>query len=86
MTEVFESLRIDQKGRLVQVRKYPWMLAWLLRWLQRKCKHHTMKADLLEGDCPPYAIRWCETCGAVLYVLDGTPCGVPRMCEPMWEK
>lgn len=57
----------------------------LLRWLQRKCQHKAMKADLLEGDAGPYAVQWCETCGAVCVVVDGRPRYL-RMPEPTWEK
>jgi hypothetical protein len=67
------------------VRKYPRLLAWLLRLLQRRCQHYALKADILEACGDVYAVRWCETCGAVWLVIDGTPCGNPRMCEPTWE-
>lgn len=68
------------------VPKYPRLLRWLLRLLQRRCRHYALKADLLEGSGEVYAVRWCETCGAVWLVLDGTPCGGnPRLCEPTWE-
>jgi hypothetical protein len=81
----FETLKVVG-NEFQRVRKYPRYLAWLLRWLQRRCKHHTMKADILEGSAGVFAVRWCETCGAVLVVVDGTPCGNPRLCEPTWEK
>lgn len=68
------------------VRKYPWHLRWLLRWLQRRCHHYALKADILEACGGDYAVRWCETCGAVWLVCDGTPTGEPRMPEPTWEK
>ena len=67
------------------VPKYPRMLAWLLRLLQRRCRHWALKGDILEACAPPYAVRWCETCGAIQLVIDGTPCGNPRMPEPTWE-
>ena len=86
MTDVFQSLRIDRHGDFVQVPKYPRALAWLLRLLQRRCKHWAMKADICEGSAGIHQIRWCETCGAILPVIDGTPCGIPRMCEPTWER
>jgi hypothetical protein len=65
---------------------YPRIWRRLLRWLQRKCRHAALKADYLEGCGGDYAVRWCETCGAVWLVIDGTPCGNPRMPEPTWEK
>lgn len=67
------------------VKKYPRYLAWLLRWLQRRCQHYALKADILEGCGGYYSIRWCETCGAVWLVCDGTPTGMPRLPEPTWE-
>lgn len=67
------------------VRGYPRPLAPLLRWLQRLCRHRGLKADIMEGSCGVHAMRWCETCGAIWRVLDGTPCGNPRMPEPTWE-
>lgn len=68
------------------VKPYPKRWAWLLRWLQRKCQHYAMKADLLEGGSRDHAVRWCETCGASWITVGGTPCGLPRMCEPTYEK
>lgn len=47
------------------VKPYPRWWAWLLRWLQRKCQHYALKADILEGQHPDYSVKWCETCGAV---------------------
>lgn len=68
-------------------RPYPRLWRWLLRWLQRKCQHHALKADILEGCSPDHSVRWCETCGAVWIAIDGSPCGYgPRMPEPTWEK
>src|SRR5262245_41396861 len=67
------------------VRPYPKLWAWLLRRLQRKCNHYAMKADVLEGCAYPYNVRWCETCGAFLLTIEGTPCGSPRRCEPTYE-
>ena len=72
-------------GYHLPVRGYPWFLRRLLRWLQRKCHHKALKADVLEGCGGCYALRWCETCGAVWLCIDGTPCGNPRMPEPTWE-
>ena len=56
-------------------RGYPWYFRRLLRWLQRRCRHAAMKADMLEGDATPLAVRWCETCGAVQRVHDENPWG-----------
>lgn len=70
---------------VLPVKKYPRWLAWLLRLLQRRCKHYALKADMLEGSAAPYSIKWCETCGAFWLFIDGSPCGNPRMCEPTWE-
>jgi len=67
------------------VRPYPRLLRRPLRWLQRLCRHRGLKADVLEGCGGVYSVRWCETCGAVWLVIDGTPCGSPRMCEPTYE-
>lgn len=67
------------------VPRYPRLWRRLLRWLQRKCRHYALKADVLEGCGGDYQLRWCETCGAVWMVIDGTPCGNPRMPEPTWE-
>jgi hypothetical protein len=72
-------------GYHLPVRGYPRFWRWLLRWLQRKCQHKALKADILEGCGGVHAVRWCETCGAVWTVCDGTPCGNPRMPEPTWE-
>lgn len=67
--------------------KYPRVLAVLLRWLQGLCHHNAMKADILEGDCRDYGVRWCETCGAVWRVrADGVSVGGIRRCEPTWER
>lgn len=63
---------------------YLWRRA--LRWLQRKCRHAAMKADILEGDAAGLAVRWCETCGAVQRVAGGNPYGPPRLPEPTWER
>jgi hypothetical protein len=68
------------------VKPYPRWLAPLLRLLQRKCKHFALKTDVLEGCGGVFALRWCETCGAVWMTIDGTPCGMPRMPEPTWER
>ena len=73
-------------GYHLPVRKYPKVWARLLRWLQRKCNHHALKADILEGCGGYYAVRWCETCGAVWLVCDGAPTGLPRLPEPTWER
>lgn len=67
------------------VRPYPHLLRWPLRWLQRRCRHHALKADVMQGCCGNFALRWCETCGAIWMTIEGTPCGSPRMCEPTWE-
>lgn len=66
------------------VRIYPRLWRWLLKWLQRKCQHYSLKADILEGCGDSYAVRWCETCGAISIVIDGTPTPM-RDCEPTWE-
>lgn len=66
-------------------RPYPWLLRGLLRWLQRRCQHDALKADILEGSADPHGVRWCETCGAIWTTIDGTPCGSPRFPEPLWE-
>jgi hypothetical protein len=58
---------------------YPRLWRWLLRWLQRKCQHSAMKADILEGDGAEPA-KWCETCGAVR--IGNRPL---RECQPTWE-
>jgi hypothetical protein len=76
---------MDDRYHLPNARRYPIALAWLLRLLQRLCRHRALKADILEGCAYPYAIRWCETCGAVWYTIEGTPCGSPRMPEPTWD-
>lgn len=80
------DLRPFDLGVLKPVRPYPILWRRLLRWLQRKCQHAAMKADLLESCGGWHAVRWCETCGAVWLVLDGTPCGNPRLPQPTWEK
>ena len=67
------------------VPRYPRVLAWALRLLQRRCRHYGLKADVLEGSCYPHWLRWCETCGAIWPTIAGTPCGSPRMPEPTWE-
>lgn len=67
------------------VRPYPFFLRWLLRWLQRRCHHYSLKADVLEGGGGVYAVRWCETCGAIQLTCDGTPRPF-RNCEPTWER
>jgi hypothetical protein len=72
-------------GVLKPVKPYPRIWRRVLRWLQRKCRHKAMKADILEGCHPYYSVRWCETCGAVWLAIDGSPCGMPRMPEPTWE-
>ena len=64
---------------------YPRFWRRILRWLQRKCQHHAMKADILEGGHDCISVKWCETCGAVWLAIDGSPCGMPRLCEPTWE-
>jgi hypothetical protein len=64
------------------VRRYPRLLRWPLRWLQRLCRHHNTKADILEACGGVYAVRWCETCGAIMTVVDGAPCGMMRRPEP----
>lgn len=67
-------------------RAYPRLLRPILRWLQRRCQHKALKADILEGCGGVYAVRWCEVCGAYWLTIDGTPCGAgPRMPEPTWE-
>jgi hypothetical protein len=71
--------------RLPNARPYPRPLRRLLRWLQRRCNHRALKADILEGCGGVYSVRWCETCGGVWVVVDGTPCGWVRMPEPTWE-
>lgn len=75
---------MDERYEL-SVRTYPWYLAWLLRFLQRRCRHYALRADILEGCGEVYSVRWCATCGAIWTVIDGTPCGNPRMPEPTWE-
>jgi hypothetical protein len=60
------------------------LFRWLLKCLQRRCTHAAMKADILEGDAGPYAVKWCETCGAVCVVVDGRPRYI-RLPEPLWE-
>ena len=74
----------DERYCLPRARKYPRLWAWLLRWLQRKCQHYALKADILESCSRDYSVRWCETCGAISIVGDcsGTPL---RLCEPTWE-
>lgn len=79
-------MKSDLEPYQLPVRNYPRFWRWLLRWLQRKCQHAALKADLLEACADPWAVRWCETCGAVWVVLDGTPMGNPRMPEPTWEQ
>lgn len=86
----FESLRVEMDPKTYEtkyhrVRRYPWYLRRLLKWLQSKCKHRSMKADIMEGQVKDHAIRWCETCGAIMYVIDGSPCGNPRMPRPDFE-
>lgn len=66
-------------------KNYPRWLRWLLRLLQRQCQHYTMKADILEGCGGDYQVRWCETCGAIMLIVDGTPSGNPRRPEPNWQ-
>jgi hypothetical protein len=68
------------------VRPYSRFLAWVLRRLQRRCQHWALKADIIEGCAAPYyAVRWCETCGAICTVIDGTPTPM-RSPEPTWEQ
>lgn len=67
------------------VKKYPRLLAWLLRFLQRRCQHYALKADILEACSRTYSVRWCETCGAFCVVTDGAPTPM-RMPEPTWER
>jgi hypothetical protein len=74
---------VDDRYHL-PVRPYPRIYRWLLRWLQRKCQHNALKADILEGCSKDYSVRWCETCGGFAIVVGGTPCPV-RMPEPTWE-
>jgi hypothetical protein len=78
-------MRSPDEPYCLPVPRYPRYLAWLLRLLQRRCKHYALKADVIQGSCGVYALRWCETCGAIWPTIDGTPCGSPRMCEPTWE-
>lgn len=56
-----------------------WIFKRLLKWLQRRCEHKAMKADLLEGDSREFAVAWCEECGAVRINQREI-----RMCEPTW--
>jgi hypothetical protein len=76
---------MNDNYKLPNTRKYPWYLVWLLRWLQRRCQHYALKADILESCDRVYSVRWCETCGGVWVVVDGTPQGWLRMCEPTFE-
>lgn len=66
-------------------RLFPRLLRPVLHWLQRRCQHKALKADVLEGCAYPHSVRWCETCGAIWLVIEGTPCGSPRMPEPTYE-
>lgn len=77
---------MDDGYHLPNTTKYPRWWAWLLRRLQRKCQHWALKADILEGCSDCYSVKWCETCGAVWLFIDGSPCGLPRMPEPTWER
>ena len=88
MNDPFDMLTVDHSvspAQFSRVRKYPKLWAWLLKWLQRKCQHYAMKADILEGCSRTYSVRWCETCGAVWPIVNSTPTGNPRLCEPTWE-
>jgi hypothetical protein len=40
------------------------LLRMVLHWIQRRCDHVEMKADILEGEGRS-TVAWCETCGAV---------------------
>jgi hypothetical protein len=84
MSSVTVDRIYDQKF-VLPVKKYPRLLAPLLRWFQKRCRHWNLKADILEGCGGDYSVRWCETCGAVWIVIDGCPCGLPRIPEPTWE-
>jgi len=75
---------MDERYHL-PVPKYPRLWAWLLRLLQRKCQHWNLKADILEGCSRTYGVRWCETCGAICTVIDGTPTPM-RECRPDFER
>lgn len=57
-----------------------------LRWLQRRCDHADMRADIGEGSLQYMhergslaEIKWCPTCGAVK-----VGSGELRMPEPTW--
>ncbi len=81
---VRSGYRSTDERYCLPVKKYPRYLGWLLRLLQRRCKHYALKADILEACGGCYSIRWCETCGAHSIVCDGTPTPL-RPCEPTWE-
>lgn len=62
---------------------------YILRFLQRRCDHKHLRADLAEG-CFAWAhktddgasVKWCPVCGAV-QIGD---CGFLRVPQPTWEK
>jgi hypothetical protein len=56
----------------------------ILRWLQRRCEHEELRADLLEGDARDLAVRWCPVCGAVQVVYPSTTGVKLRLPEPTW--
>jgi hypothetical protein len=78
------AVRIPGQHYELPVRPYPRLLRWLLRWLQGKCQHYMLRADILEGCGDDYAVRWCETCGAHCVVIDGTATPM-RECRPDFE-
>lgn len=88
MSKMFESLNVSFDKHLTPTylrKPAMWRpMLWLLRLLQRRCQHPKMVADIMEGQVRDQALRWCPTCGAVSYVIDGCPAGEPRICEPTW--
>ena len=44
-----------------------WLIAHLVYWAQRNCKHssHEVTFDILEGEHEPTHVQWCQRCGAV---------------------
>lgn len=79
-----EFSKANKERYCLPVKKYPRLLAWLLRLLQRRCEHWNLKADILEACSKTYSIRWCATCGAYSIVTAGAPSPI-HLPEPTWE-
>lgn len=61
-----------------------WLTKRVLRWLQRRCRHEQMVADVLEGCAEPHEVAWCPTCGA-LRIKHARGYANQRQCEPTWS-